>query len=166
VAFSVCRAPERLVDLKKVRTFAGDYAIGELAQRMGAEFVLNDAVTEYRKHLDDHSAIAFCTTIDHSRAVARFFRAAGVRAQHLDGDTPAAERRALIAALATGEVQIITNCNLIGEGLDIPSVAGVILLRPTKSLTLFLQQIGRALRPASGKDSRRPARGLSRKPPT
>jgi superfamily II DNA or RNA helicase len=148
----VVYAPERLVDLKKVRTVAGDYALGDLAQRMGARFVLDDALAEYRKHLDGRSAIAFCTTIDHSRAVARHFRAAGVRARHLDGDTPTPERRALIAALAAGEVQVITNCSLISEGLDVPSVAGVILLRPTKSLALFLQQIGRGLRPSPGKE--------------
>ena len=119
---------------------------------MSASFILDDALAEYRKRLDGQSAIAFCTTIDYSRTVARFFRAAGVRARHLDGDTPSAERRQLIGQLATGEILIITNCGLIAEGLDIPSVAGVILLRPTKSLALHLQQIGRALRPlpASG----------------
>ena len=147
----VVYAPERLVDLKGARTVAGDYAIGDLAQRLSAEFVLDDAVTEYRRRLNEGSAIAFCTTIAHSYLVARRFRAAGIRAQHLDGDTPSAERRRLIEALTTGEVQIIANCGLIAEGLDIPSVAGVILLRPTKSLALHLQQIGRALRPASGK---------------
>jgi superfamily II DNA or RNA helicase len=148
----VVYAPERMVDLKKVRTIAGDYALGDLAQRMSAGFVLDDALSEYRKHLDGRSAIAFCTTIDHSRTVARFFRAAGIRAQHLDGDTPTAERRTPITALATGEVQVITNCSLIAEGLDVPEVRGVILLRPTKSLALYLQRIGRALRPAPGKE--------------
>ena len=147
----VIYAPERLVDLKGARTVAGDYALGDLARRMNADVVLNDALDEYRKHLTDRSAIAFCVTIEHSRAVARYFRAAGVRAQHLDGDTPTSERRRLIAALASGEVQILTNCGLISEGLDIPSVGGVILLRPTKSLALHLQQIGRALRPAPDK---------------
>ena len=144
-------APERLVDLKGARTVAGDYALGDLERRMNAGFVLDDALAEFRKHLTGRTAIAFCTTIAHSRAVARFFRAAGIRAQHVDGDTPAKERRALIEQLATGEIEVITNCGLIAEGLDVPSVGGVILLRPTKSLALYLQQIGRALRPAPGK---------------
>jgi DNA repair protein RadD len=147
----VVYAPERLVDLKGARSVAGDYALGDLERRMNAGFVLDDALAEYRKHLDGGSAIAFCTTINHSRVVARFFRNNGIRAQHLDGDTPREERRRLIAQLANGEVQIICNCGLIAEGLDIPSVAGVILLRPTKSLALHLQQIGRALRPSPGK---------------
>jgi superfamily II DNA or RNA helicase len=144
-------APERMVDLKRARTVAGDYALRDLADRMSAGFVLDDALSEYRKRLDGRSAIAFCCTIEHSRLVARHLRAAGVRAEHLDGDTPASERRQLIKQLGTGETQILTNCALISEGLDIPSVAGVILLRPTKSLALHLQQIGRALRPAEGK---------------
>src|SRR5262249_21233666 len=88
----VVYAPERLVDLKGARTIAGDYAIGDLARRMSAELVLENAVTEYRQRLDGGSAIVFCTTIAHSYLVARRFRAAGVRAQHLDGNTPSAER--------------------------------------------------------------------------
>jgi superfamily II DNA or RNA helicase len=143
--------PERLINLKGLRSVGGDYAAGDLAKRMNVRYVLEDALAEYRKHLAGQSAIGFCTTIAHSRDVARFFRAAGIKAQHLDGDTPRAERQALIAALATVEVQIVTNCSLISEGLDVPSVGGVILLRPTKSLALHLQQIGRALRPAPGK---------------
>ena len=148
----IAYAPERLVDLKGARTVAGDYALGDLERRMNAGFVLDDALEEYRKHLDGQTAIAFCVTINHSRMVARFFRTNGIRAQHVDGDTPAKERRELIKQLATGKVQIITNCSLIAEGLDVPSVAGVILLRPTKSLALHLQQIGRSLRPAPGKE--------------
>jgi superfamily II DNA or RNA helicase len=147
----VAFVPERLISLKGLRSVGGDYAAGDLAKRMNVRYVLEDALAEYCKHLDGRSAICFCTTIAHSRDVARFFRAAGIRAQHLDGDTPRAERQALIKALATGEVQIITNCSLISEGLDVPSVSGIILLRPTKSLALHLQQIGRALRPAPGK---------------
>jgi DNA repair protein RadD len=145
-------APERLINLKGVRTTAGDYAIGDLARRMNTETVLTDALDEYRKHLQGRTAIAFCTTVEHSRATARFFRAAGIRAEHLDGDTPRAERQSIIARLETGETSIVSNCGLISEGLDIPSVGGVILLRPTKSLAVYLQQIGRALRPAPGKD--------------
>ena len=141
----IAYAPERLVDLKGARAVAGDYALGDLERRMNVGFVLDDALAEYRKHLDGQTAIAFCVTINHSRMVARFFRTNGIRARHVDGDTPAKERRELIEQLATGEVQIITNCSLIAEGLDVPSVAGVILLRPTKSLALHLQQIGRAL---------------------
>lgn len=148
----VVYAPERMVNLKGIRTTAGDYRLGELARRMNTEIVLDDALTEYRKHLEGRTAIAFCTTIEHSRATARFFRSAGVSAEHLDGDTPRRERQDIIKRLETGETSVVCNCGIVSEGLDVPSVGGVILLRPTKSLAVYLQQIGRALRPAPGKD--------------
>jgi superfamily II DNA or RNA helicase len=83
--------------------------------------------------------------------VAKRFAARGFRAAHVDGNTDADQRRDLIAALGTGKIQVLCNCGLISEGLDVPSVVAVILLRPTKSLALYLQQVGRALRPAEGK---------------
>ena len=143
-------APERPVNLKHLRSMAGDYALNQLADRMNTKVVLDDVIAEYRKHLAGQSALAFCVTIKHSRAAAQAFRDAGIEAVHLDGDTPAAERRAIIARLESEPI-VVCNCGIIAEGLNVPSVAGVILLRPTKSLGLYLQQIGRALRPAPGK---------------
>jgi DNA repair protein RadD len=144
-------APEKQVDLKRLRTVGGDYALGQLAERMSTDAVLADAIEEYRKHIAGQSALAFCATIKHSQATARAFRAAGINAVHLDGDTPTAERRDIIARLGT-EPLVVTNCGIIAEGLNVPVVGGVIMLRPTKSLGLYLQQIGRALRPAPGKE--------------
>jgi DNA repair protein RadD len=148
----VIYAPQHIVNLKRVRTVGGDYALGDLAQRMNSEVVLNDVVIEFRKHLSGRTALLFATTIEHSRSTARFLRAHSIRAEHLDGDTPSAERREVIARLAAGEIDVLCNCGIISEGLDVPSVGGVILLRPTKSLVLHLQQVGRALRPSDGKD--------------
>jgi superfamily II DNA or RNA helicase len=144
-------APERAVDLKGLRTVAGDYALGPLADRMSSDVIFEDVIKEFDKHLRNRSALAFCPTLDHSCATARMFRANGVNAVHLDGDTPAGERRETIARLGR-EPLVITNCGLISEGLNVPVVGGIIMLRPTKSLGLYLQQIGRALRPAPGKD--------------
>jgi DNA repair protein RadD len=144
-------APERMVSLKGVRSVAGDYALGDLGRTMNTRTVLTDVLTEYNKHLAGKTAIAFCATIAHSLATARFFRDNGINAEHLDADVTRNERRAILARLESGETAIVTNCSLISEGLNIPSVGGVILLRPTKSLAVYLQQIGRALRPAPGK---------------
>jgi superfamily II DNA or RNA helicase len=72
---------------------------------------------------------------------------------HVDADTPAAERKAALAALSEGSIRVIFNVALFGEGVDIPSIDGVVLLRPTASLAVHLQQIGRGLRPADGKDT-------------
>lgn len=149
---SVCYAPERIADLSKVRTRAGDYALDQLADAMSAGIVIGSAVDEYEQLCPGAPAIAFCVDIAHSRLVAEAFAARGYRAAHVDGDTPKDERRALIAALGSGDLQILCNCGLISEGLDVPDVLAVILLRPTKSLALYLQQVGRALRPVPGKD--------------
>src|SRR5262249_49979148 len=145
-------APPRSPDLSGVRSRMGDYAVGELSAAMSRGIVVRGAVEEYARRCPGAPAIAFCVDIEHSQRVAAAFRERGYRAAHVDGDTPANERRALIAALATTQVQIVSNCGLISEGLDVPNVMAAILLRPTKSLALYLQQVGRALRPAPGKD--------------
>ena len=128
----------------------GDFAAEDLRNRMGG-LVIGAAVAEYRRLCSGAPAIAFCVDRKHSEDVATVFVAAGFRARHLDGDTPPAERRATIADLAGGRLDVITNCGLISEGLDVPNVAAVLMLRPTASSALFLQQTGRALRPAPGK---------------
>jgi superfamily II DNA or RNA helicase len=145
-------APARSPDLSRVRTRAGDYAVDQLSDAMSDGIVVNGAVDEYGRLCAGVPAIVFCVDIAHSELVAERFAARGFRAAHVDGDTPAEERRNLIAALGTGKIQVLCNCGLISEGLDVPSVVAVILLRPTKSLALYLQQVGRALRPAEGKD--------------
>jgi superfamily II DNA or RNA helicase len=145
-------APPRSPDLSGVRTRMGYYATGELSAAMSRGVVISGAVDEYEGRCAGAPAIVFCVDIDHSQRVASAFRARGYRAAHVDGDTPADERRALIAALATTQVQVLCNCGLISEGLDVPNVSTAILLRPTKSLALYLQQVGRALRPAPGKE--------------
>jgi superfamily II DNA or RNA helicase len=144
--------PEDPPDLRGVRTLGGDYRPDELAETMGRTVVIQSAVDEYKQLVDGAPAIVFCVDIRHSRMVAERFREAGYRAEHVDGETPSDRRRALIAALGSGELQVLTNCGLISEGVDVPVVKAAILLRPTKSLALYLQQVGRALRPAPGKE--------------
>ena len=139
--------PPRGPDLSKVKIRAGDYAVDQLAEVMGRRVVISGAVKEYERLCPGKPAIAFCVDIDHSERVARAFAARGWRAAHVDGETPTRHRRELIAALDRGELDILCNCGLISEGLDVPGVEAAILLRPTKSLALYLQMVGRALRP-------------------
>jgi superfamily II DNA or RNA helicase len=109
-------------------------------------------VEDYTRLCAGVPAIVFCVDIKHSQLVAECFTTAGYRAAHVDGETGREERRALIRALGSGELQVLCNCGLVSEGLDVPGVVAAILLRPTKSLALYLQQVGRALRPAPGKE--------------
>jgi superfamily II DNA or RNA helicase len=108
-------------------------------------------VAHYAKHTPGQAAIVFSPSVAHAEAMAAAFRAAGWRAVAASGQTEERQRDAAIAGLGTGAVQVLCSCDLISEGLDVPAVGAVILMRPTKSLALFLQQVGRGLRPAPGK---------------
>ena len=140
-------APPVELDLSDVKTTAGDYDKRELAVKMDRAAVHGDCVAHYRKYLDGRPAIAFAVTVAHAEHVAEQFRAAGYRAASIDGSMDAFMRRELLASIGDGRLNVLTSCELIGEGVDVPAVAGAILLRPTQSLTVHLQQIGRCLRP-------------------
>ena len=130
----------------------GDFATGGAERIMSVASIIGDAVGHYRKYADGKSAICFCVSIKHALKVTAAFLAAGYRAACVHGKMRVEERDAVLAGLATGQVQVVTSCDLIGEGLDVPTVECVILLKPTKSVALHLQQIGRGLRPAPGKE--------------
>jgi superfamily II DNA or RNA helicase len=144
--------PPHSPDLSQVRIRAGDYALDQLSNVMSRGIIINSAVDEFARLCPDAPAIAFCVDIAHSKLVAEAFAKRGYRAAHLDGNTPRQQRRNLIAALGSGDIDLLSNCGLISEGLDVPDIVAAILLRPTKSLALYLQMVGRALRPAKSKD--------------
>lgn len=144
---SVVYAPPVVADLKGVRLSGGDYQAGDLAVAMDKPTITGDAVAHYRRICPGVPAIAFCANIAHAEHVAAQFAATGIRAASIDGTMPDGQRKNLIQALGDGLIQVLTSCDIISEGTDIPIVGAAILLRPTKSLGLCIQQIGRALRP-------------------
>jgi DNA repair protein RadD len=127
----------------------GDFDTKQAEQRVGT--IMGDCLGHYRKHLSGQTAIAFCCSVAHAEAVAHLFQSAGIAAASIDGTMDASTRRELLAGLGTGRLKVLTSCALIGEGVDVPSVGGCILLRPTASVGLHLQMIGRCLRPQPGK---------------
>jgi superfamily II DNA or RNA helicase len=139
--------PVRDPDLSRVQVRAGDYAVEQLSQVMSGGIIISGAVNEYERLCPEAPAIVFAVDIAHSKLVADAFANRGYRAEHVDGETPRRERRELIAALDNRDIDILCNCGLISEGLDVPGVEAAILLRPTRSLALYLQMVGRALRP-------------------
>jgi DNA repair protein RadD len=147
-------APARVLappgfDSAGLRKRMGDFDTKQAEQRVGT--IMGDCLGHYRKHLSGQTAIAFCCSVAHAEAVAGLFQSAGIAAASIDGTMDAATRRQLLADLGTGRLSILTSCSLIGEGVDVPSVGGCILLRPTASVGLHLQMIGRCLRPQPGK---------------
>ncbi|WP_419996990.1 DUF3427 domain-containing protein [Streptomyces boninensis] len=91
-------------------------------------------------------ALGFCVSVQHAEFMADYFRRAGLAAEAISGTTPRPEREAALEALRAGEIQIIFSVDLFNEGVDIPDVDTLLLLRPTSSATVFLQQLGRGLR--------------------
>ena len=136
-------------DSTGLRQRMGDFDQQQAEQRVRA--IHGDCVSHYRQHLAGRTAIAFCCSVAHAEAVAALFLQAGIPAASIDGKMDATTRRQLLSDLGTGRIKVLTSCALIGEGVDVPSVGGCILLRPTKSVALHLQMIGRCLRPAPGK---------------
>lgn len=130
----------------------------------GQERILNqpkltgDVVTHWWRHARGLRTVGFACNVAHSLAMVAAFNAAGIPSAHIDGNTPADERRRIIRDFATGRIVVLWNVALIGEGFDLSAIAQmdvtidcVILNRKTQSLSLFLQWVGRALRPSPGK---------------
>ena len=138
-------------DLKGVRTVAGDYNEGQLADRMDRPKLIGDIVTHWHKYGERRKTVAFAVNVAHSLHLRDEFVKSGVRAEHIDGGTPKPERDASLARLASGEIELISNCMVLTEGWDMPEVGCCILARPTKKMGLYRQMIGRVLRPAEGK---------------
>ncbi len=109
--------------------------------------VTGDAVATWRQKASGLATIVFCTSLAHCADVTEAATLAGISAASIDGTMQSQERAALIARLADGSLSWLVSCELISEGLDVPSCKCVVMLRPTQSLALHLQQIGRALRP-------------------
>jgi len=145
-------APPDRPDLSGIRTAMGDYDRGALAETMDKPRITGDAIEHYRRLVAGAQSIAFCVSVAHAEHVAEAFRLAGYQAASIDGTLSDKDRRQRIADLGAGKLNAITSCELVGEGVDVPIVGGCLLLRPTQSTSLFLQQIGRTLRPYPGKE--------------
>jgi superfamily II DNA or RNA helicase len=147
----VVYAPPGAPDLSGVRRIGGDFAAGELAAVVDRPTITGNAVTHYARYCPGQPAIVFCASVAHAEHVAAAFSLAGYQAASIDGTMDDTTRAGRIADLGTGALQVLTSCEIISEGTDIPVVGAAVLLRPTQSLGLYLQQVGRALRPFPGK---------------
>lgn len=132
-----------------LRKRMGDFDTKDAEQRVAS--IHGDCYSHYCKHLSGQTAIAFCCSVAHAEAVADLFKRQGIAAASIDGTMDGSARRRLLDDLGAGRLKVLTSCALIGEGVDVPSVGGCILLRPTASVALHLQMIGRCLRPSGSK---------------
>lgn len=140
-----------VADLSGLRSRAGDYSAEDVEKILNKPKIYGDVVGYYRQLADGKQAVCYCAGITSSRNMAKTFNENGISAAHIDGETPKAERAETIEKFRCGELKILCNVDLISEGFDVPDCAAVILLRPTKSLTLYIQQSMRCMRYKPGK---------------
>lgn len=146
-------APEVEVDLSEVRVNEwGEYNKGDIIEAVDKPFITGDAVKAYIDNCPGAKAVAFCTSIKHSRTVCEAFKSAGYIFEHVDGKTKSSERARIFKQLASGEIHGITSVNLVTEGFDSPILQCAISLRPTQNVGLYIQMISRVLRPYEGQE--------------
>ena len=140
-------------DVSNIKKVAGDYASGELEKEMSKSKLVGDVVSHYKKLAMGKMTVCFCVNINHSKLISQSFCDAGIPSAHVDGNTPEDEQKAIFKRIASGEVKVLCNAQLLSEGWDLSAQTGtdatiecVIMLRPTTSLVIYLQQVGRGLR--------------------
>lgn len=138
-------------DMSTVKIKGKDYDSQSAAELLSQKAVFSNVIDSYRKYADGMQTICYCSSISHSEATAEAFRDAGINAVHFDGNTPAKQREQIIQDFRDKKISILCNVDLISVGFDCPDCWCCILLRPTLSTALYIQQACRALRPAENK---------------
>jgi len=144
--------PPNALDLSDLGTSMGDYKKDDLAKLVDKPTITGSAVEHYASLCAGTPAVVFCVNVAHAEHSAEQFRQAGFKFYAVDGSMDDDKRKTILGGLADGSVQGVCSCDLISEGTDIPAIGCAILLRPTQSKGLYLQQVGRALRPCAGKE--------------
>lgn len=140
-----------VTDLSQLKKRGNDYDTEQAAEILTTNAVFGDVIAHYKRLANGKKAICYCSNIKHSKTMAQAFCNAGINAVHFDGDTPAKERKEIIRRFREGKIQILCNVDLISCGFDCPDCECCILLRPTMSTALYIQQAMRCMRYAEGK---------------
>lgn len=135
-------------DLHDVPIVAGEYNQRKLALATNTKVLVGSVVKEYVTHALGRPGLVFPVNIDHSKSLVQEFQSVGVRAEHLDCNTPKLERERIINGLRTGAITVVSSVGVLTEGFDAPCAEVCMLARPTMSLALHLQMIGRVMRPS------------------
>ena len=144
-------APDLNLNIDNVDMVAGEYNNGQLTELMCQSAIYGDILKYYRQLGENRQAIAYCTSVKHSEQTAKMFADNNISAISIDGSMSQKERNTRMDMFRRGDVKILCNCNLISEGVTLPNASVALLLRPTMSLPLFIQQACRVLTPVKGK---------------
>ncbi len=145
-------APKQQLDTSQLHTLGGDYKKDETEALVNKPSITGNAVAHYKKYLNGAPAVAFCVSRKHAAQVAEDFRASGFRSESIDGSMKKPDRRQMVKDFGNGQLNVMTSCQLINEGFDVPGMHGAILLNPTQSVAKYLQECGRTFRIAPGKE--------------
>ena len=138
-------------DMKGVRTVKGDYDAAQTSAIMDNKKITGDIVKHWQVHALNRKTIVFASSVVHSKNIVMAFMAKGISARHLDATTSGSERDRTLAEWREGKFHVLSNMGLFVEGLDVPEASCCVLARPTKSVTIYLQAVGRIMRPAENK---------------
>ncbi len=148
-------APPGTFDADQVSVRFGEYVKADLEKQIDKNAVVGNIIDNYKQLADGMRAVCYCVSLAHSKHVAESFCQAGISAMHIDGETPEAIRTQAIRDFRDDKIKILCNVDLISEGFDVPAMEAVLLARPTQSLTLYIQQAMRAMRPDKNNPAKR-----------
>lgn len=140
------------IKTKGIKITAGDFNLKELSQAVAEADITGDLVPTWKKYAEGKKTILFAIDVNHSKECTKAFFDAGIPAEYIDGTTSATERNDILDRFRSGKTLVLCNCNIVTEGFDVPTIEAIQCVRPTLSLVLHLQMLGRSLRPCSGKE--------------
>ena len=140
-----------LIETDGLRTVAGDYVASDLEKLMNERAVYGNVIESYQRFAPGERSIVYCVSVEHARATADAFNSAGIRSEFLFAGTPAGQRKQVLEDFRRGEFTVLCNVGIISEGVSIDEVTCCILLRPTESVALGIQQMMRCMRYLPGK---------------
>lgn len=135
-----------LLDVKDLNTKKGEYDMKQCEELLSKSTIYGDVIKHWKSKANNKKTIIYCSSVNHSIETVRKFEEAGIKSKHIDGKTHKTDRKKAIDEFRNGDITVLSNCDIISEGFDVPDCECVILLRPTKSLTLFIQQSMRCMR--------------------
>lgn len=139
-------------DLEGIKVVKGDYVVDQLGMVMDKPKLVGDIVDHWLQFANNRPTVVYAVNRRHGRHLCEAFCAKGVEAEYVDGETDNKERKAILERVSSGKTRVLCNVFVASYGLDIPSLEVCVLARPTKSVVLYFQTIGRVLRPSPGKE--------------
>ena len=143
-----------LIETDDLRTVAGDYVVSDLEKLMNERAIYGDVIKTYSRFAPGERTIAYCVSVRHAEETAAAFNSAGIRAESISAGTPEQRRQRILEAFRRGEITVLCNVGIISEGVSINEVSCCMLLRPTESVALGIQQMMRCMRYLPGKTAK------------